>query len=167
MSRRAAWWTLNVVLILGIAATAVFAVVNVFESRVQAVVFDPNAADTRDAVVSACDTFATAVFNYTPDDVAGKLSSVDPLMTDSYRATFQQRTREDVVPQAQQRRVTMSTRVVGSAVDELTAESATCLLFLNRMIMEPNKPQVYDSARLVVQLESTDGKWLVDELRPV
>jgi Mce-associated membrane protein len=108
------------------------------------------------------------VLGYEYKTVERSLTEVYPLMTPDYRQQFQDRAKNDIIPQARDRRVVNQISVVGVGVLEAQRISGSVLVYMNRTVTDKsNKEPLYDGSRVRVDYRKIDGKWLIDDIRPV
>lgn len=92
------------------------------------------------------------------------------LLTPNYRHEFEDRSVKDIIPQARARELISQVNVVGSGVIEAQRNSGSVLVFMNRTITDKTTPErkpVYEGARIRVDYQKVDGKWLINYVQPV
>jgi Mce-associated membrane protein len=109
------------------------------------------------------------VFTYDYKTVERNLIDSYNLLTPDYRREFEQRANADIIPQAREREVVSQANVVGVGVLDAQRNSAAVMVYINRTVSEKsNRDQpIYDGARLRVEYERVDGKWLISYITPI
>ncbi|OBA70658.1 MULTISPECIES: hypothetical protein [Mycolicibacterium] len=109
------------------------------------------------------------VFTYDYKTVERNLIDAYDLLTPGYRKEFQNRAKSDIIPQARAREIVSQANVVGVGVMEAQRDSAAVMVYINRTVSEKaNRDQpIYDGARLRVDYQKIDGKWLIDYITPI
>lgn len=130
--------------------------------------------DNRDAerdrlaaeAVLAAETAALAVVDYRPETVAEDLAAAEPLLTQPFRDTFREQSREVTIPRATAGQVTSWARSTGSALAALDGDEALVVVFLDRHTVGSDTiPRVLQTVvELGLRLEG--DRWLVSELSP-
>lgn len=163
---RIAWWTVNVVLILGIAAaTAVGLWLNgrdITPSR------PTSQTESTERVQQHVEKVVPKLLSYTPESVAGLAETVDPLLTGDFKDEYRELLETAVVPQAQQQRITTDAEVVGVAVESLSADVAELLVFIDQESSTVADPQPdADESAVQMVLRKVQGQWLISSFKPV
>lgn len=107
------------------------------------------------------------VFGYDYQTVERSLTDAYNFLTPEYRREFQDRSTQDIIPQARERQVISQANVVGVGVLEAARESGSVLVFMNRTVTDKSKQPVYDGSRLRVDYQKVDGKWLISYITPI
>jgi Mce-associated membrane protein len=110
-----------------------------------------------------------AVFTYDYKTVESNLTEAYSMLTPTYRKEFENRANSDIIPQARARELVSQTNVVGVGVMEAQRNSAAVMVYINRTVSEKtNRDQpIYDGARLRVDYQRIDGKWLINYIKPI
>jgi Mce-associated membrane protein len=110
-----------------------------------------------------------AVFTYDYKTVEANLTDAYNMLTPTYRKEFEDRANSDIIPQARSRELVSQTNVVGVGVLEAQRNSAAVMVYINRTVSEKtNRDQpIYDGARLRVDYQRIDGKWLINYITPI
>ena len=87
----------------------------------------------------------------------------------TYRKEFEGRANSDIIPQARARELVSQANVVGVGVLDAQRDSAAVMVYINRTVSEKdNREQpIYDGARLRVDYQKIDGKWLINYITPI
>ena len=109
------------------------------------------------------------VFTYDYKTVERNLIDAYSLLTPGYRKEFEDRANSDIIPQARARELVSQANVVGVGVLDAQRDSAAVMVYINRTVSEKdNREQpIYDGARLRVDYQRIDGKWLISYITPI
>ena len=109
------------------------------------------------------------VFTYDYNTVERSLIDAYNLLTPDYRREFEDRANSDIIPQARARELVSQANVVGVGVLDAQRDSAAVMVYINRTVSEKdNREQpIYDGARLRVDYQKIDGKWLINYITPI
>lgn len=109
------------------------------------------------------------VFTYDYKTVERSLTDAYQLLTPAYRREFEDRANSDIIPQARARELVSQANVVGVGVMDAQRDSAAVMVYINRTVSEKsNRDQpIYDGARLRVEYQRIDGKWLINYITPI
>jgi Mce-associated membrane protein len=92
-------------------------------------------------------------------------------MTPSFRQQYEESVSSAVVPQAKQSHVVSDVSIVGAGPLDAGLNSASVLVFMNRVITynDPAKKRdpVYEGSRLRVDYRKIDGRWLMNGMQPI
>jgi Mce-associated membrane protein len=160
---RAAWWTIVVVLILGIAAATTIGVRQSDRSPVARP--DPAAArhvvtDTKSAVPK--------LLSYTPENVEASLNSARSLLTVTFKESYGDIIDRTIIQAAKSQRITTAAKVVGTAVESLTDDTAKVLVFVNQETTKAADIAPTKTANSVrAGLQKVNGAWLIDGFDPL
>jgi Mce-associated membrane protein len=110
-----------------------------------------------------------AIFSYDYQTVERNLTDVYRLLTPDYRREFEAKANSEIIPQARQRQIVSQANVTGVGVMDAHRGSGSVLVFINRTVSgKTNREQpVYDGARLRVDYQRVDGKWLIGYIAPI
>ncbi|MGZ5396057.1 MAG: mammalian cell entry protein [Mycobacterium sp.] len=110
-----------------------------------------------------------AVFTYDYKTVERNLTDAYSMLTPTYRKEFEGRANSDIIPQARARELVSQANVVGVGVLDAQRDSAAVMVYINRTVSEKdNREQpIYDGARLRVDYQKIDGKWLINYITPI
>jgi Mce-associated membrane protein len=107
------------------------------------------------------------VFGYDYQTVERSLTAAYALLTPDYRREFERKANSDIIPQARQRQVVSQANVVGVGVMDAHRNSASVLVYINRTVTDKTNQPIYDGARLRVDYQRIDGKWLINYITPI
>jgi Mce-associated membrane protein len=163
---RVAWWSVVVLLILGIAtATAI----GVWQAGRDVTLAPPSSpTEQLREVQERAKTIVPVLLSYTPATVATKADTADPLLTGDFKAEYRKLLEETVAPTAQEEQISTAAQVVGAAVETLTADEASLLVFVDQRVTKPaiRQPELTKSA-VHVGLRLVQDEWLVSSFQPV
>jgi Mce-associated membrane protein len=109
------------------------------------------------------------VFGYDYQTVERSLTDAYTLLTPGYRREFEQKANSEIIPQARDRQVVSQANVVGVGVMDAHRNSGSVLVYINRTVSDKTNRQqpIYDGARLRVDYQRVDGKWLINYITPI
>ncbi|MGV0835482.1 mammalian cell entry protein [Mycolicibacterium thermoresistibile] len=123
--------------------------------------------DTRETLAPLAEEQIPAVFGYDYQTVERSLTDAYDLLTPSYRAEFQNRASNEIIPQAREREVVSQANVVGVGVLAAQRSSGSVMVYMNRTVTDKSRQSIYDGSRLRVDYKKVDGKWLIDYITPI
>ena len=109
------------------------------------------------------------VFGYDYQTIERSLTGVYGFLTPGYRHEFESKANSEIIPQARDRQVVSQADVTGVGVMDAHRTSASVMVYINRTVSDKSnrdKP-VYDGARLRVDYQRIDGKWLISYITPI
>jgi Mce-associated membrane protein len=163
-TRRAAWWTLIVGLVLAIVATATLGGWQAVKGR------ELDSADSAAARQTVLDTVRSAVpklLSYTPDNVDTTLNANKSLLTGNFRDSYSSLVNETVIPGAKQKNITAVAQVPAAAVESLTTDKASMIVFINQQVTVPPAAPTTTASSVRVGLQKINGAWLIDAFDPI
>ncbi|MDT5095181.1 MAG: Mce-associated rane protein [Mycobacterium sp.] len=124
---------------------------------------------TRDELPALAKKQIPMVFSYDYQTVERNLIDVYRLLTPDYRREFESKANSEIIPQARQRQIVSQANVTGVGVMDAHRGSGSVMVFINRTVSgKTNREQpVYDGARLRVDYQRVDGKWLIGYIAPI
>ncbi|GAA2132797.1 nuclear transport factor 2 family protein [Kitasatospora kazusensis] len=159
------WWAVRALPVVLLLAGGGFLSLGVQER-------DPGAAANRALVDTPATTGVIGdvssalgkVFSYSPADTAATAQAAAQLLdgtaADQYRTLFGQ-----VQQQVAEQKLTLSSRVVRAGVEELTADRAQLLVFLDQTAQRAGRPPTTAAAQLSVTAQLRGGHWRITELK--
>lgn len=163
--KRLLWWALTAILALMLLGTSAFA------ARQWITVPGPAPADSakdRQAVIDFVSASVPKLLSYTADTVESDLHKAAELTGGAFREYFTKFIDTTVIPSAQKQHLSTTATVAGAAVTTLTADKAELVAFVNQSTTTPPATEPSSTSSSVrIQLDRTDGKWLITELTPV
>ncbi|HEY9265198.1 MAG TPA: mammalian cell entry protein [Mycobacterium sp.] len=121
----------------------------------------------REAVTPLVKEQIPRVFGFDYQTVETNFTEVYQFLTPAYRGEFQDRTTNEIIPQARERQLVAQANVVGAGVLTADRTSASVMVYMNRTVTEKAGKPVYDGSRLRVDYEKIDGKWLINYITPI
>lgn len=160
--RRAAWWTLVLVLTAAtLAAVGVGGWQLVTKSH-PPVVADQTAA--RQAAIDAASNGTVKILSYTPDTLDQDFAAAKACLTGDFLNYYDQFTRTIVEPAARAKRVTTKAKIVQAGVETLTSNSASILIFVDQTVTSNDKSDPTQTSSAVrVRLTKVKGTWLIEK----
>ncbi len=107
------------------------------------------------------------VFAYDYQTVERSLTDAYSMLTPDYRREFERRANTDIIPQVRERQVVSQANVVGVGVLTAQRNSASVMVYLNRIVTDKSHQSIYDGSRLRVDYQKVDGKWLINYIKPI
>jgi Mce-associated membrane protein len=160
---RAAWWTIVVVLILGIAAATTIGVRQSDRSPVAR----PDPAAARHVVTDTIKSAVPKLLSYTPENVEASLNSARSLLTVTFKESYGDIIDRTIIQAAKSQRITTAAKVVGTAVESLTDDTAV-LVFVNQETTKAADIAPTKTANSVrAGLQKVNGAWLIDGFDPL
>lgn len=164
--RRVAWWLLVVSLTLAtIAAASVGGWQFVTKTTQSHPVADQPAA--RETVIKAASDATVRILSYTPDTWDEDNKAAIALLTGDFLESYRKMTNEVVGPAARSKGLTAAATVQRAGVENLTAGSATILLFIKQKTSSKESEPTETSSAVLVSLTKANGTWLVNQFNPV
>ncbi|WP_155769553.1 mammalian cell entry protein [Mycobacterium asiaticum] len=106
-------------------------------------------------------------FGYDFQTVERTLTDAYPLLTPEYRQEFKKGVNDQIIPEAKKREVVIQANVVGVGVMAAKRNSATVMVYMNRIVTDKSRQPLYDGSRLRVEFKRIDGKWLIAYITPI
>jgi Mce-associated membrane protein len=129
------------------------------------------AAETERAGQAAMKTARTsvpAILSYTDSGLSAQLATNRRLMTPDYAKRYASMVKARVLPHAEKYGVANQVGVVSIGTVRSSADSAVILVFANQTTRTKEKPDgLTQGTRLEVTLRLSDGRWLVDDMKPL
>jgi Mce-associated membrane protein len=158
-------WLLTVVGVLFAVAVVGLAAVGgyVYWDRVETV------ADkqTRDTLPALAIDQVPKIFAFDYQTVEATLNNAALLLTDDYKAEFENRAQTEIIPQARDRQLVTQANVVGAGMLDAHRDTGSVLVFLNRTVTDKTKQPVYDGSRLRVDYAKQRGEWKIKYITPI
>lgn len=107
------------------------------------------------------------IFGFDYQTVERSLDTAALLLTDDYRAEFENRAQNEIIPQARDRQLVTQANVVGAGMLDARRDSGSVLVFLNRTVTDKTKQPVYDGSRLRVDYAKQRGEWKIKFIQPI
>ncbi|MHC3001431.1 hypothetical protein [Gordonia sp. GN26] len=163
-----------------LAAVTVVALVVALVAWIGVLRSDPEPGeDERAAILAAAGGAVAALMTFGPDDPPDQRRRTDALLADPLRLEYRNRGVDVVVPGARAASVSMVGRVVGTGLNDSSAERARVLVFVDQTVSvgdvekstgsgEPAdaEGETTPTARWAL-MRKVDGNWLLSDLQPV
>ena len=107
------------------------------------------------------------VFGYDFQTIARTLADAYPMLTPEYRREFEKSVNSQIIPEAKKREVVVQANVVGVGVMSAKRDSASVMVYMNRIVTDKSRQPVYDGSRLRVDFRRINGKWLIAHIAPI
>ncbi|OBH15878.1 hypothetical protein EHH44_05475 [Mycolicibacter terrae] len=117
--------------------------------------------------IRAATEYTIRILSFTPDTIERDLAGAQQSMTAGFRAEFAARAREQIIPDAQARKVTAIAEVPGAASVWATRDHAAVLVFADRVVTVGSAEPAEVASSYRVALDKVDGRWLVADFEPV
>ena len=170
---RAVWWVLVTALTTAIVgAGAMGAWLLVEKNRKLDPVVVPAAAlandpAARQAVLDVAKPNVPKVLTYSADTVEQDIAAATAVLTGDFLAYYKDFASQTVIPGAQQDRISTTATVVAAAVESLTADRTTVVVFVNQATTKDGAPVTNSSSSILVGMTRVDGKWLIDQFKVI
>lgn len=157
-------WSSVAVMAAAAVAVAGLVAVQYFDQHRQ----DQAVAEAHQDIAEIAQASTIALLSYQPDTVDADLQSAAGRLTGGFLDYYSKYTKEVVIPAAKEKKVDTQAEAVGSGVVSADADRATVLVFINQTTTTVDNPQPSKVASTVqVSLVKVDGRWLVDEFKPI
>lgn len=124
-------------------------------------------AGLRAEVTKAASDGAVKVLTYSPETIEGDLAEAKTFLTGDFLAYYTDFTNQVVVPAVKQKAVKTSTVIAGAAVDRVSFESASVLIFANQTTTSAERPEPSVAASSVlVSMTKVGDRWLINKFEP-
>ncbi|HLR98923.1 MAG TPA: mammalian cell entry protein [Mycolicibacillus parakoreensis] len=107
------------------------------------------------------------IFGFDYQTVETSMIEVYPLLTPQFRTDFEKQAQDRIIPEARQRKAVSQVNVVGQGVVDAQRRTGSVLVYLNRTVTDEGKDPIVDGARVQVFYQKVDGRWLIDNIKPV
>lgn len=120
------------------------------------------------AATKVARTSVPAILSYTDSNLSNQLASSRRLMTPAYANRYSAMVKKRVWPSAKKFGVANQVGVVAAGRVQSTPKTAVVLVFANQTTRTKKKPEgLTQGTRLEVTLQLRDGRWLVNDIRPL
>ncbi|WP_346764592.1 h domain protein [Rhodococcus sp. HNM0569] len=111
---------------------------------------------------------AVAMLAYDFENVDQQLADAAGGLAGSFREDYTKLVADSIAPAAKERSLTVQVTVQAKSVVDASSDEATVLLYLNQVTTSSDVPDAKTTgSRVTMDLEKTDGRWLVSRLTPV
>lgn len=120
------------------------------------------------AAMKAARTSVPAILSYTDSGLSAQLATSRRLMTRDYAKRYAAMVKTRVLPHARKHGVANQVGVTSLGTVRSSADSAVILVFANQTTRTKEKPDgLTQGTRLEVTLRLREGRWLVDNMKPL
>ncbi len=126
-----------------------------------------SAQQTRTELAPLAAEAVPQIFGFDYQTVETSMGEVYPLLTPTFRTEFEKQAQNRIIPEARQRKAVSQVNVVGQGVVDAQRRSGSVLVYLNRTVTDDGKEPIVDGARVQVFYQKVDGRWLIDNIKPV
>jgi hypothetical protein len=120
----------------------------------------------RSAAMSAAAADLATVLSYNYKTLDADKKKAREVITDSYAKKYAS-AMDKASPKAIERKLSQKTTVEATSLISIKADSATLLIFANRVLTaEGSKQQYLHQDRMLVEMKRTNGDWVVSKLSP-
>ena len=119
-----------------------------------------------EAVQAAKDS-TVALLSYTPEDVEQKLGAARDLLTGNFRDSYDQLTRDVVIPGARQKQISAVATVPAMSPVHVTESHAVVLVFVDQTTAIGKDAPTASTSAVRVTLDRVNGRWLISQFDPV
>ena len=117
----------------------------------------------RSQSVSAAKASTVAVLTFRSDTVDRDVAAARERLTGGFLDTYNQRTQQELIPNAKQRRVIATASVPAAASESVTANHAVVLLFVTQTVRIGDAPRVDSGSSVRVTLDKIGERWLISD----
>jgi Mce-associated membrane protein len=117
----------------------------------------------RSESISAARDSTVAVLSFRPETVDRDVAAARERLTGGFLDTYTQRTQQELIPNAKQRRVVATASVPAAASESVTANHAVVLLFVTQTVRIGDAPTAGTGSSVRVTLDKTGGRWLISD----
>ena len=129
---------------------------------------DRQLTQSHDTVSKVASDGAAAILSYRPETVDQDLASAESRLTGDFLDTYTKLAKDVVGPTAKEKKVTMQATPVGAAVESVSKDQASVLVYINQITTVADNPTPTQSQNAVrVSLTRIDGDWLIDRFDPL
>ena len=150
--------------LVSLCAALALVLVQFFVQRVG----DQELAAARETVAGVASDGAVAVLSYKPESVDQDFSMAEARLTGDFLASYTTLAKDVVGPTAKEKKVTMQASATGAAVESVTPDQASVLVYINQVTTAADNPQTTQSQNAIqVGLTRVDGAWLINQFEPL
>jgi Mce-associated membrane protein len=117
----------------------------------------------RSQSVSAAKDSTVAVLTFRSDTVDRDVAAARERLTGGFLDTYKQRTQQELIPNAKQRRVIATASVPAAASESVTANHAVVLLFVTQTVRIGDAPRADTGSSVRVTLDKIGERWLISD----
>jgi len=117
----------------------------------------------RNQSVSAAKDSVVAVLSFRSDTVDRDVAAARERLTGGFLDTYTQRTQQELIPNAKQRRVIATASAPAAASESVTANHAVVLLFVTQTVKIGDAPMADTGSSVRVTLDKIGERWLISD----
>jgi Mce-associated membrane protein len=117
----------------------------------------------RSESVSAARDSTVAVLSFRSDTVDRDVAAARERLTGGFLDTYTQRTQQELIPNARQRRVIATASVPAAASESVTPNHAVVLLFVTQTVRIGDAPAAGTESSVRVTLDKIGERWLISD----
>jgi Mce-associated membrane protein len=173
---RVGWWTLVIAMVLGTLAATTIGLRHTIEARQTAdapqtieapPAMDADSAEARQIVLDTVNSAVLKMLSYTPENVETTLNEAKAMLASPFRESYGELIQNTVIPGAKEKKITATCHVAGAAVESLTQDKASLLVFVNQQVTVPPAEPTDTASSVRVGMKKINGDWLIDAFDPV
>jgi Mce-associated membrane protein len=103
------------------------------------------------------------VLTFRSDTVDRDVAAARERLTGGFLDTYKQRTQQELIPNAKQRRVIATASVPAAASESVTANHAVVLLFVTQTVRIGDAPRADTGSSVRVTLDKVGERWLISD----
>ncbi|MDJ0420086.1 RDD family protein [Rhodococcus opacus] len=129
---------------------------------------DQDVVAAHGSVTQVASDGAVALLSYKPDTVDQDLDAARGVLTGDFLETYTKLAKDVVAPTAKDKQVTMQASAAGSAVESVSADQASVLVYINQSTTTASSPETTQSQNAIrVGLTRVDETWLISRFEPL
>ena len=117
----------------------------------------------RSQSVSAARDSVVAVLTFRSDTVDRDVAAARARLTGGFLDTYTQRTQQELIPNARQRRVTATASVQAAASESVNQSHAVVLLFVTQNVRIGDAPPADTGSSVRATLDKVGDRWLISD----
>jgi Mce-associated membrane protein len=161
---RVLWWSLVVVLAVGVSAAVTVAVWQAVRARTFE---DARSPAARNETVKVATDATVAMLSYKPDTVEHDLRAARDRLTGKFKDAYTSLINDVVIPGSKQKNITAVAIVPTAAWASATENHAVVLVFVDQSITIGTDPPTTTASSVRVTLDKIGGQWLISGFDPV
>ncbi|WP_029538528.1 MULTISPECIES: RDD family protein [unclassified Rhodococcus (in: high G+C Gram-positive bacteria)] len=150
--------------VIPLGAVLLLVLVQFFSQRAA----DQEIAAAHGSVTQVASDGAVALLSYKPDTVDQDLDAARGVLTGDFLETYTKLAKDVVAPTARDKQVTMQASAAGSAVESVSVDQASVLVYINQSTTTASSPETTQSQNAIrVGLTRVDDTWLISKFEPL
>ncbi|MBS4727108.1 hypothetical protein MSM1_01565 [Mycobacterium sp. SM1] len=111
--------------------------------------------------VAAAKEATVALLSFRPDTIEQDVQAVRHRLTGGFRETYLQVTRDVLIPNCKERKISAAARVPGAAAVSVAENHAVVLVFVDQTVVVGTSPPTDAASSVRVTLDKVGGHWLI------